>query len=365
MADFIDSQHDMGNAAHDQVCGPCFASAGLSLKVSGYCEDCVQFLCNGCLDAHETDQATLNHVILRGGEIPDSLLHKASTRHKAGNNINRPYASLSQIKATEHGTYKVKQPETRTICDITGIAVTVDGNILLADQNNDMVTLFSKDMTFLSSVSVPGRVWDIAVVNDTEALATVYCSIVLLGISSSQLHIKSVSPVTYDLLGISKYNDKFIVTCSEFNPGAVKLIDRTGKVYWSISEDPEKQPLFNNPLNVGILSNGRSSTVIVTDLGSQMLTLLNGDTGQIINRRQVQGRDPRGVTIDSDNNVYVCYTCTHEVAVLSEDLSGERILLSMENGLNRLPQGIVYDETANQLIISYSCYNSVDIFKLQ
>lgn len=76
-----------------------------------------------------------------------------------------------------------------------------------------MVTLFSKDMTFLSSVSVPGRVWDIAVVNDTEALATVYCSIVLLDISSSQLHIKAVSPVTYDLLGISKYKDKFIVTC--------------------------------------------------------------------------------------------------------------------------------------------------------
>lgn len=116
---------------------------------------------------------------------------------------------------------------------------------------------------------------------------------------------------------------------------------------------------------MGILSNGRSSTVIVTDLGSQMLTQLNGDTVQIINRRQVQGRDPRGVTIDSDNNVYVCYTSTHEVAVLSDDLSEERILLSMENGLNRLPQGIVYDETANQLIISYSCYNSVDIFKLQ
>ena len=232
----------------------------------------------------------------------------------------------------------------------------------MTDNSNSRVKLFSHDMKFLSSVKIPDQPWDIAVISERESVATTdNNSLVTLDIAGSQLSIKTKTQLPYDVYGISRYNDKLVVTSPDSKPRSVKLIDQTGRVYWSVS-------LFSRPLHVSSPGDGRSSTVIVTDLGNHTLTLLNGDTGEVITRRQVEERKvPRGVTIDSDGNAYVCYWRTKEVAVLSEDLSEEKIVLSTQHSWTGLPQAIVYEDEAHRLIISLCTplgYDSVHCFQL-
>ena len=271
---------------------------------------------------------------------------------------------LSQVKATKKCEYKVKIKGDKGDCWINGMSVTKDGRILMADTNNRKVKLFSPAMTFLSSVSVPDKLWDIAVISDSEAAATTTnMSLVLLDISGSQLRIKTTTKVPYNTRGITKYKNKLVISSPGPTP-SVKLIDLTGKVYWLVSSDQQGQSLFRNPWYLTSHDNGRSSTVIVTDCDNNTLTLLNGETGEVIISRQLQRKMPTGVTTDTAGNVYVCYWSTGEVSVLSGDLSEEKILLSRQDGLSGDPHAIVYGDKTHQFLISYVDNDTVNSFKL-
>ena len=276
---------------------------------------------------------------------------------------------LSKIKASKKYTHSVKLKDDESLCDVTGLAITKDRKRILVDINNSKVKMFSHDMKYLSSVSVADRPWDIAVITDKEAIVTTNNkSLVTLDISGSQLSIKTATRLSYDVFGISSCNDKLVVTSPNSNPASVKLIDQTGRVYWSVSSDQQRQPLFSMPLYVRSPGGGRSSTVIVTDCDKNTLTLLNGDTGEVITRRQLKERkEPRGVTTDATGNVYVCYFWTDVIAVLSGDLAEEKTLLSRLDGLSGKPQAIVYDDE-HQLIVSYIFYglgyDKVGVFQL-
>ena len=284
--------------------------------------------------------------------------------------ISRPTQPLSKIKATKKGTLNVRLRNDARTCYIKGMAITKDRRLLTTDNCNNKVEMFSHDMKLLSSVSVSGHPRGIAVISEREAVVTTNNnSLIILDISGSQLSIKTTTQLSYNVGGISRYNDKLVVTSSYSTPPSVKLIDQTGRVYWSVSSDQQGRPLFSKPWYVSSPGDGRSSTVIVTDWGNHTLTLLNGDTGEIINRRQLKGKDPNGVTADSAGNIYVCYRVTSEVAVLSGNLSEEKILLSAKDGLRYLPKAIVCDDEAHQLTISYygqfpSGCDDIDCFQL-
>ena len=164
---------------------------------------------------------------------------------------------------------------------------------------------------------------------------------------------------------ISQYGEKLVVTSKIPNTPSVKLIDKTGRVYWSVSTDGQGQSLFTSPLYV--TSDIERNTVTVTDWDNNTLTVLNGDTGDVIKRRSVKD-NPEGVTTGPSGNIYVCYSDTREVAVLTEDLAEERILLSQQDGLGVGPYAITYDKISGHLITSYAWFggdrNSVDIWEL-
>ena len=75
-------------------------------------------------------------------------------------------------------------------------------------------------------------------------------------------------------------------------------------------------------------------------------------------------KNPRGVTADANVNQYVCYSDTQEVAVLTSDVSVERILLTSRDGLCCLPHGIAYDHVNNELIVSGFFNTNVDYYNL-
>ena len=283
----------------------------------------------------------------------------------------RQSVALTQLKGRKLKRYNVNLSDDRSDCYITGMAITNNGRRLLVDINNNKVKLFFPDMKILSSLSLSAPC-DIAVISGQEAVVTTdKKSLVLLNISGSKMSINDTTRVPYDVWGISKYGQKLAVTSYSPKPASVKLIDKTGRVYWSVYSDDQGQSPFNNPQYV--TSDIEKNTITVTDWWSNTLTVLNGDTCDVIKRRSVKDKRPKGVTTGPSGNIYVCYDETREVAELTGDLAEERILLSQQDGLGVRPYAIAYDKSCGQLITSYgwsrsdnsdNSDNIVDIWQL-
>ena len=300
--------------------------------------------------------------------------------------------SAPPIRATKLDTFNIRVGGVNFIApnDITGVAITNDNMTLLVDHFHSKVKLFAPDMKFLSAVPLPGKLlgkflpdkpWDIAVANDNTAIVTNgNRNLVIVGICGGVLTIKKTEKLGFDVWGICRCNDKFVVTCPGTEPPSVKLIDQTGKAFWSASTDQNGEYLFKDPRYVCCYGDGEKSTVLVTDRLQNTLTLLNAETGaytvqrhlkgnwdqRVVNiKRHLLGKEGlRGVTTDMEGNVFICSRGMGEVCVLLGGLVEERVLLKEKDGLRHNPCGIVYDKTENKLIISYRDNNNIDCFKL-
>ena len=384
----------------DKCCDICFENDNLNIKATSYCDNCIQFMCTKCYKIHERLNSTRGHVVKTGRNMPRSQADKPHCSTGSVEDVSKSISSpetvsstqlphtgpaenfpaaagkgqstrhsvaLTQLKGRKLGSYNLKLPGDRYESNITGMAViTNDGRRLLVDRKNKKVKLFSRDMQLLSSLSLSDRPRGIAVISDKEAVVTTgNKSLVLLGISGSKMSINDTTRVSYEVGGISQYGEKLVVTSYSPKPPSVKLIDKTGRVYWSVSSDDQGQSLFSDPQCV--TSDIERNTVTVTDYWNNTLTVLNGDTGDVIKRRSMKDKSPEGVTTGPSGNIYVCYYNTREVAELTGDLAQERILLSQQDGLGRGPRVIAYDKTSGQLITSYdsdNSDNSVDVWEL-
>ena len=292
--------------------------------------------------------------------------------------ISAPEISFPLIKAQNIATCYIKLDEGERDYYFTAIEITSDGKRLLAVCDNGKIKLFSRDMTALCSLSLSTPPWDIAVTGDTEAVVSLNdAKLLILDISDSKMSIKGTVKLPFKATAIAPYKDKLLVTSwpshtwshirgSYGSPASVRLIDQSGRINWSTDTDQQGQQLFSWPRYV-TCHNGDTAAVIVSDHGNNTLTVLNAGKGDVISRRQVKGKGPRGVTTDTAGNIYVCYQSTGEVAILSKDMSQERFLPSPRGKLSTSPQAIVYNAVDHQLLISNissDSKNTVDCFKL-
>ena len=277
---------------------------------------------------------------------------------------------ISKIKAVKLACYSVKLGNDNSW--IIGMAITSDGRRLLADCNNNKIKMFSRDMKSLCSLSLSDTPLDIAIAGDREAVVSCYeTKLLILDIFDRKMGIKRTVELPFPVYAISPYQDKLLVTAwpTSSSSASVNLVDKRGRVYWSTDTHQQGQELFSHPGYVTCYDDGGSAAVIVSDVGycNDTLMVLNADTGDVITRRQVKGKHPRGVTTDTAGNLYVCYYETDEVAVLTKDLSQENVLLSKRDGLSSRPKAIVYNAVDHQLLVSYyssDSRNTVDCFKL-
>ena len=61
---------------YDPSCEVCAKTKKRNVKHEGFCNDCVQFLCEDCLNVHRNLQGTRGHVIRRGDDMPKSMADK-------------------------------------------------------------------------------------------------------------------------------------------------------------------------------------------------------------------------------------------------------------------------------------------------
>ena len=285
---------------------------------------------------------------------------KGSTRPVSPSNrggwprLKSTKSSFGQIKARQIGTYNVRTKEDSNTCNITGVAITSCGQKLFVDRSNGKVKLFSQDMRFLSSVQMQ-QGWDITMLNDMEAVVTNGSSLVFLEVDNENLRIKQTINLSICSYGITHSKDNLIYTDIQ----QLHVIDRQGSE--QLKTLLGGQSSFKE--NIYVCSNSDGRWNAVTDIGKNIITVLDANNGAVITSRQLEktnvGLAILGVAVETSDNIYVCGR--KEIIVMSGDLKKERVLFNMGDNL---PQAIAYDGSKHQLIISQWGNDSVCCLQL-
>ena len=240
-------------------------------------------------------------------------------------------------------------------CLISGLDVTVDGHLIVSDCSNKKVKLFSLNGELLSSLKLSEEPWDVAVVDRSTAAVSIQykCEIAILdlGRRGKLSERKSIRLNRWALnCGISVYNNQLILACVD----SVIMINMEGRILWSTESLPQQQ--FSGAEFLTVRSGSGPDTVLVSDSGKQTITVLEADTGKLVKVCDVGGREPRGLTVDDNGNVFVCYNYPGEIRVWSRNM--EERSLTIHGKLEFHPEAIVYCRKRQQLIVTNLFYDN-------
>lgn len=259
----------------------------------------------------------------------------------------------------------VKTDEDKDDCCITGMCVTQEGCILMADCYNKAVKLFSQVGKYLSSCRLPGEPWDIALTGNNEAAVTLWDNqktIELLHFTERSLQLKTSIRLKYRVCGIAAVDDLICVTCDDTIP-SVKLIRKDGQVQWTQSFDSRGNKLFKSPGYIISDLKEEKVRVLVSDKEMHTITVIDARSGEINNVFSLSKTGPHGLAFDSIGNIFVGYSYSEGVCIYSADINEYKLLLSSEDKIKR-PLAVVFNSLTNELLFSTWKSNTVERFKV-
>ena len=269
--------------------------------------------------------------------------------------------TVQSVKLMPLDTINVKISDDKIDCGISGIDITVDGNMLLADHYNCKMKLFTPDGKLLSSLTPPVEPKDVAVISKSEAAVNMKDQqIGIIDIAESgHLALKRIIKTKQNVVGITAFNNNLIVTCGTFGetPRSVQMIDMRGKVLWTATTDSRGKYLFYCAIFLTTCSSDDGDTVIVTDRDKQTITVLDTGTGKVVKVCDVKGKKPTNVTVDDNGNVYVCYEAG-EISVWSRDMQEETFLITGSDYL-QCPFAMAYNRGRSELVVTSNAADTV------
>ena len=292
--------------------------------------------------------------------IEDIVFPHSSSLMRKTNPVSKS-SDIAQITAKKLASFGISTPDDKETCNVNGMAVADKGIVLVSDRENKSLKLFSYDNKLLSSVALHSLCCGVTVTSGTTTavVSTRDNKLHNVDISDpSSATVQTSISLGYVVVGVATYHDKLVVT-SWNEPKSVKMIDMNGQELWSVSKGPDNQQLFYNPYAVVINKMNDTDTVIVSDWGKELLTILSTSNGTLLKTIDVKGKAPHGLTVDNNGNIIVCCFDTREILIWSNDFTNPRILLAGQE-LRGKPCGIVYSCRASELLVAYNKTNEID-----
>ena len=274
---------------------------------------------------------------------------------------------LSQIKATKSSSITVKDKSLNWLTQVSGIAVTNNGTVLLTFYNNKNIKSVSAESEVLSFLSLPYRPRNIMVLNATTGVAAAMPQRLYIIAITDHTTLSRYDEVKlqYNISAVTNYRGNLVISC-DTNPATTKMINMKGRELWSISENERERQLFSYPDGIATTTIHKTDVIVVTDCEENTLTLIEAEKGKFIRVIDVEEKAPLHITVDKDGHAYVCYRDTNEISVWSNDFKESKILLN-EDDLGKEPCCILYSPVDESLYISYLSphkRNTVDRFRL-
>ena len=303
-------------------------------------------------------------VLVRGDKpaaAATSLCTKAD-RNESGCSVGRE--TYQYVKAGKDRDLKVRCDDDCRSCCISGLNVTQDGRLLMVDSENDKIKMLTADRQRLLQLQFNGEYLDITVYNNTTAVAAGRLDLLFIDISEGSLAVKKTVRVDFYIYAIQSCGNNLLVSCKDDDDDyvwSVKLITTAGEPLWSVSKDQTGHALFQVPYNLTCYRDQNQCRVVLTDSLKNCITVLDGNTGKVINTITLGTQCPGGVTTDNNGNFYICYQGSDEIVIWNKDMTNSRVLLTTRDD----PWALGYDSFRNQLIVSYSYADEVKCYQLQ
>ena len=312
--------------------------------------------CRGNLDCSPSDMYDLESDGGGYSSMTDTI-HPSEA-----NIVPKNYDQISTKKA---GVLDIKTVEDGSDCCITGLCVTGNGCILMADNYNKKVKLFSANGKYLSFVQTSGEPLDITVTGEDEAAVSMWMNmktILLIGLKNDQLTIKSSIKLRNRIYGISAVGDDLAISCDDLIP-SVQLINRDAHVKWSCAFSPEGRKMFKAPGYIITHTTDNTPHILVSDREYHTVTIIEAASGILKRVCSLSKTGPHGITTDNFGNVYVGHCFKAGIYVWSNNMSDHKVLLSGNDGIQR-PNAIVYNPISCELLLSSWRCNTIERFKI-
>ncbi|KAK7096711.1 tripartite motif-containing protein 2-like [Littorina saxatilis] len=199
----------------------------------------------------------------------------------------------------------------------TGVAVTLNGNYLVADYDNKWVSVFAPDGKYLNKIGT-GRLQGpkgVAVDNNGHIIVVDNkASAVLVFQNNGKLLHKFGSRGNDDTqfagphyAAITKDND---IVITDFHNHCVKVFDSEGSFVFTFGSNGEGNGQFNAPTGVAVDPNGN---ILVADWGNSRIQVFdkNGSFLSYVNTSAEPLYGPQGLAITSDGQVVVADSGNH------------------------------------------------------
>ena len=365
----INSQYMISGNYERTSCTNCKDDMQVAVR---FCEECDQFVCRKCILLHKCGFASVGQAFMDKPSMKACPTDAEMTKSE----------QLGKFTVNKYNNPSVKLDDDKKDCWVTGMAVTHDGRLIVTDFENKKVKTFNTAMCFLTSLTLSFHPWAVALVDANEAVVSMSSKqLAFVDISDvSKMSIKNILKFGFDIYGVQPYRDKFIVTSmtsGRLKIPSVKMLGKSGQVYWTVALSLKGKQLFTWPLYLTILHQDVEARVIVTDSGNSTLTALDAKTGAFVKRTWLDmATEPQCITTDSQNIFMTCIG-TNDVVVMSKDLTESRILLSKRGAMGLFIKratseyslvgkiwALEYDNTSKQLFISYENRNNLDIYTI-
>ena len=329
------------------LCGPCI-SKNVKREPSHYCEECSEYLCDACKDVHGSLKVSRNHTVLSGAKMPKHFNTTGTgIRHVNIMWLDKSIRSISKVN--------IRIPDDSVVPWIRGCCVMTDGQAVLCDYHNYQIKLLDSSYKLIANLKLPAPPADISVLNDTEVIITLPEEEQLLIVAvTSQLRIIRTIQLDKACVGVDVSGGEIYITCwDESEQGEIRMLDMSCNERRRISLSREmgscmvKEPLY---IAVGAFS----GKIFITDRKTSTLTCLTSD-GQLVYQYKEQRLGwPRGILVDSADNVLLCYYDSHTIVVITPDGRKHGTLLSGKDGV-KWPSSLAYRARDNTVIVG--CYS--------
>jgi hypothetical protein len=350
-------------------CSKCIKNS-LITDAYGFCKVCKDFLCSNCVKKHESTLLTLNHGVIVGNEMMERYQHAMRKDKKQGRSMSRNYLDMigNGSASFEYDGPKTDRLDTRgdspddrdvdlikeakvrlgtdvMKCFICACVVYNNGKVVLADANNKCLKLFNKHFDNITIFNLKKEPWDMCkAINIDQDLYVTENRV--RGIHQFKVgrDIQYVLTVKVDgeCFGITSWKGGVAVSVKNEGIFSIKLLDQFGNTHRNIRDRFEGELQLTSPWYLSSIKKGQ--VLLISDAGSGTVSGIDVDGGISFRHKDTkQLRDPRNITSDEDDNIYVVEYETDTVHLLSPSGTDKGVILCSKDGLNN-PCGMSYLE---------------------
>lgn len=334
-----------------------------------------------CSSKNEAQPSSCKSERTKSGELEDG--QKAQVLIGEPENIGvtkeKNIAALKEISQDEENNENDrKRPEKLNSLDIgeddentdgnhiSGLAITEQGFLLVSDSDQNNIKCLSPDNKCISILDLDSSPNEVTALGKTRAAIGTEEGVYILNIDKlGLLSIDKKIEMDHEVWGIAEYRGNLLITCdTRFK--STKLIDLNGHELWSFSSvETEKwrENLFEYPCDVAWAAINNKDTVIVVDAANDSITLLDAGNGNYIGRKKNVDQKPERITVDKDNNVYICMSGTAEIWRWKNNFKERERFLDFDD-LGNAPLAIHISNRLGCLYVAYPDDATIDRFKL-